>query len=198
LKKTLPNEFKIYLLQVARGSIKEYLGCKKISSSDKCFYNEINFKAGCFVTIYKTGTLRGCVGTFDNNNNIIDNVSIMAKQSAFNDPRFPILKESELDIIDIEISIIAPMVLIVDLDSVEIGRDGLYVEKGSHSGVLLPQVASERNWSKEEFLSYTCLKASLDYDAWRKEAWDKDEFKVYRFEAVIFSEKELFEKIPKI
>ena len=53
-------------------------------------------------------------------------------------------------------------------------------------GLLLPQVAVERNWSAERFLEEGCRKAGLPLDAWRD-----PETKLYAFTADVFSEANL-------
>ena len=67
-------------------------------------------------------------------------------------------------------------------DSVVIGRHGLVVEHGPRRGLLLPQVATEWGWTKEQFLQQTSRKAGLPADAWRTGA------RVFRFEADVFGE----------
>lgn len=67
----------------------------------------------------------------------------------------------------------------------EIGRHGLIIEKGICRGLLLPQVATENNWNREEFLEYTCLKAGLD-----KESYKQPDVDMYAFSAQVFGEKE--------
>jgi AMMECR1 domain-containing protein len=47
-------------------------------------------------------------------------------------------------------------------------------------GVLLPQVASDNHWGREEFLDQCCLKAGLPPDAWKKGA------EISVFEAIVF------------
>jgi uncharacterized protein (TIGR00296 family) len=63
-----------------------------------------------------------------------------------------------------------------------VGRHGLTVELGGAKGLLLPQVAAERGWTREQFLDHTCLKAGLPRDAWRRGA------RLQSFEAVVFGE----------
>jgi hypothetical protein len=48
---------------------------------------------------------------------------------------------------------------------------------------LLPQVATEYNFSPKQFLECVCEKAGIDNDAWR----DLNN-KIYKFRAEIFSE----------
>ena len=68
------------------------------------------------------------------------------------------------------------------VDEIEVGRDGLYVLLGFCSGVLLPQVALEQGWDRDEFLRQVCAKACLPPDAWQRGA------ALYRFTAEVFAE----------
>ena len=64
-----------------------------------------------------------------------------------------------------------------------VGRDGLIVERGSHKGLLLPQVAPDHGFDRDTFLAHTCIKAGLPPDAWEHGAT------IYRFEAEVFGEE---------
>ncbi|MEF3255694.1 MAG: AmmeMemoRadiSam system protein A [Deferribacterales bacterium] len=186
------------LLSLARKTIYKILNGESTEPQEilidilESFNNPINElsaiykKMGCFVTLHIKKNLRGCIGTFREDKELYLNVHDMAIQAAFNDPRFQQLTYDEFDKIDIEISVLTPMTKITNLDEIVVGRDGLYVKKGFRSGVLLPQVATEYGWNKEEFLSYTCRKAGLNHDIWKYEP-----IEIYRFSAIIFSEKEL-------
>jgi AmmeMemoRadiSam system protein A len=92
-----------------------------------------------------------------------------AVAAATQDPRFVSLAAGELTAIDVEISVVSPP-LPVTLREIRIGSHGLVVTRGGSRGVLLPQVAAERNWSPERFLEETCRKAGLAVDAWREGA----------------------------
>ncbi|MCX8084969.1 MAG: AmmeMemoRadiSam system protein A [Calditerrivibrio sp.] len=192
---TLSLESKKLLLTIARNTIRDYFHhsnntreyLKNLSNHIKNeIYNELSMKCGAFVTLHKHGDLRGCIGTFRMDMKLYDVVSDMAIQSAFHDPRFSPLKESELNDIEIEISVLTPMERLHSVEDIEVGLDGLYVKKGFNSGVLLPQVATEHGWDKYQFLSYTCLKAGLPNDIWKKE-----HIELYRFRAIVFSESNL-------
>ena len=80
-------------------------------------------------------------------------------------------------------SVLLPARVLDDVDAIEIGRDGLVVERRGQRGLLLPQVASEREWDRYRFLDETCVKAGLDPEAWR----DVDTT-VWVFEAREFTE----------
>ena len=68
---------------------------------------------------------------------------------------------------------------------VRVGEHGLIVQRGTLSGLLLPQVAVEYKWTSEEFLEETCVKAGLSPDAWMESGT-----KVLTFTADVFAEEE--------
>jgi uncharacterized protein (TIGR00296 family) len=87
--------------------------------------------------------------------------------------------------IDVEISYLTPLERVSNTDDIVVGRHGLLITLGRNRGVLLPQVAYERGWTREEFLQHTCLKAGLPPDAWKR-----PEAEIHCFEAQVFGEKE--------
>ena len=147
-------------------------------------------ESGVFVTIntHPEDRLRGCIG-YPSPVYSLREALVKAAEGSTEDPRFPRLSEKELDKITVEVSILTPPELIKvskPLDypkKIEIGRDGLIVERGLYRGLLLPQVATEWKWNEEEFLSQTCMKANLPPDAW----FEKDT-KIFKFNSKIFGE----------
>ncbi|MCK4457718.1 MAG: TIGR00296 family protein [Thermoplasmata archaeon] len=148
-------------------------------------------KSGVFVTIdtFPAGDLRGCIG-YPEPFFPLREALVKASQEATRDPRFPPLREAELDDIVIEVSLLTPPEEILVrkpreyLKSVVVGRDGLIARKGVFRGLLLPQVAIDWEWSSEEFISQTCMKAGL-----RSDEWLKGHARIYKFSAEIFGEK---------
>jgi len=163
---------------------------KNISTSKIELQGVFDEKQGAFVTIhtYPDHSLRGCIG-IPLPVMPLKNAIIEGAESATRDPRFPLLSETELDNIIIEVTILTkPEKIIVKNpkeypSNIEIGRDGLIVEQGFYKGLLLPQVPVEQGWDKEEYLSHTCMKAGLMPDAW----FDK-ETKIFSFQGQIFTE----------
>jgi AmmeMemoRadiSam system protein A len=145
----------------------------------------LDFNNSCFVSLRLNNRLRGCIGNFRTDINIVNNIASMAYESAFNDPRFHSLTPEELKDVRFEISVLSHMIPINSVEEVEVGRDGLYIVKGYNKGVLLPQVATDHKWDKYEFISQTCLKAGL-----KKHAWEYEKIELYRFEAIVFGEKD--------
>ncbi len=142
-------------------------------------------KAGAFVTLHLHGELRGCIGLIEGYLPIYETVSEMAAKAAIADPRFESVSRSEVGEIEIEISVLSPLQRIANPEEVVVGRHGIVIEKGYYRGLLLPQVATENSWDREQFLRYVCLKAGLE-----KEDYKDPNSKVYIFTAEVFGEGE--------
>ena len=140
--------------------------------------------SGVFVTLKRRGELRGCLGTLECRESLAREVARCARDSASIDPRFMPVSVAELPDISFEISILGPLEEIDPFadDAIVIGQHGIVVEEGHRRGLLLPQVATEWGWTKEQFLRQTCRKAGLRDDAWQIGA------RVFRFEAAVFGE----------
>lgn len=140
--------------------------------------------SGTFVTLKSAGQLRGCLGTLECRRGLAREVVRCAGDAAVDDPRFSPVQPEELSDLSIEVSVLGPLEPIDphDQSAIEIGRHGLVVERGRHRGLLLPQVATEWNWTRDDFLRHTCIKAGLSPDAWQRGA------RVYRFDAEVFGE----------
>ncbi len=140
---------------------------------------------GAFVTLWNQKRLRGCVGSFARTSDIVATVQTVTR-STLRDSRFescPVTSK-ELDALTIEISILTTPIQTNDPASLVIGVDGIVIECGRRSGCFLPKVATDREWSAEEFLANCCtMKAGLPNDAWRG-----DDVKVSLFRAEVFSD----------
>jgi len=139
-------------------------------------------KRGAFVTLKKKGALRGCIGFTEPILPLYQSVIQAAIFAANRDPRFSPVTPSELPDLEIEISVLGPLVHIDSPRHVKIGKHGLLIEKNGARGLLLPQVPVENGWSRSTFLQQTCRKAGLPPEAWKEGA------RLYVFEAIIFHE----------
>lgn len=139
---------------------------------------------GCFVTIKKGGRLRGCIGNFVSHVPLSREVADMAVAAATKDPRFYPLQVVDLERFTIEISVLSPLHRIESIEEIQIGRHGLFLEKGFARGVLLPQVATEYGWDRQTFLRQVSVKAGLEPDDWQEQ-----EAVIHRFCAQVFSEQ---------
>jgi AmmeMemoRadiSam system protein A len=146
----------------------------------------LDTECGAFVTLHEAGRLRGCIGYIRAVKPLRQTVAEMAVQAALHDPRFPAVTAAEIPDLDIEISVLSPLEGVDDVSSIEVGRHGLIIQDARHSGLLLPQVATEQGWDRDTFLDHTCLKAGLEPGAWRR-----DDVTILRFTAEVFGEKSL-------
>ena len=170
------------LVEIARAAVIEAASGKRaaISVVGSSYFPDAS---GAFVTLKREGRLRGCIGTLECRLSLAEEVARVAVCAAREDPRFEPLRASELDGLEVEVSILGPLEPIdpADPTAFVIGRHGLVVEQGRCRGLLLPQVAIELCWDREMFLSQTCVKAGLPTDAWKRGA------KVYRFAGEVFA-----------
>lgn len=137
---------------------------------------------GAFVTIRRHGELRGCLGRIAPDAPLAATVADLGASVSDSDPRFNPVAPTELDDIDVEISVLTPEREIHAIAEIEPGRHGLIVEQGHRRGLLLPQVATEQGWDAETFVAHTCRKAGLPPDAWKHGA------RMFVFEAEVFGE----------
>ena len=142
---------------------------------------KMNENLGAFVTLKTGERLRGCIGNIVGEGPLWKTIANMAIQAAFNDPRFLPLKQDELDLINMEISILSPLQSVDDPAEIIPGRHGLLIRKGKSSGLLLPQVATEWGWDRETFLAHTCGKAGLQPNCWKEPATE-----IFWFQAIVF------------
>ena len=168
------------LLRRARAAIAATIGAD--IESTPATASPPSFRAGAFVTLRVGGDLRGCIGYPESDRLLVDVVEHCAISAAVSDPRFPAVRASEWPRIDVEISVLGPIEVVRGIEDVEVGRHGLIAERGGRRGLLLPQVAVEWKWDREEFASHTCVKAGLPRDAWRNGAT------LFKFEAEVFGE----------
>lgn len=121
-----------------------------------------------FVTLWKAGELRGCMGKLRYDKPVWENVRDAALTAAMDDPRFPELSGDELLAVQLEITVMDEPVLIESPAEFEAGRHGVIVERDRQSALLLPKVARDHGWDGPQMLEAVCLKAGLPRDAWQQ------------------------------
>ena len=183
---SLSDEQKRTLLDLARRVVEQTARDRGRRPSIPCEDESLSTLGAAFVTLHKHGRLRGCIGQVEATMPLWNSVVDMAFSASQNDPRFPSVSESELSELDYEISVLTPMEEVEDVETIEVGRHGLLIERGYHRGLLLPQVATEQRWDRDTFLQHTCIKAGLPPDA-----WNSPKAKLYSFEAIVFGEGDI-------
>lgn len=157
------------LLNIARTSVENYVRNNKISEF-KINDDRLKTPQGAFVTLKKSGELKGCIGQISAEDPLWRVVRDMALAAATEDSRFYPVTTDELDQLAYEISVLSVPQPVSDWRQINLGRDGVIIKKGLRSGVFLPQVATESGWTKEKFLSELCAqKAGLAPDCYKND-----------------------------
>lgn len=169
-------------LALARSSLESWV-CEGRKLTPAKFSGGLAQPCGAFVTLHtRDGSLRGCIGHMIGDGPVGELIAELGIAAGTQDPRFEPVTAAELANLSYEISVLTPMVP-TPAAAVTPGVHGLYVRRGRKSGVLLPQVATEWGWDRDEFLSETCQKAGLPGDAWQQAGTE-----ILTFTAQIFSE----------
>ena len=180
----LNDSDKRILLTLARKTLEAHLS-KSIPPDLSVPSTALTEQLGAFVSLHEREDLRGCIGQIYPDRELYKIVQHCVLSAALNDPRFMPVTPEELPDLEIEISVLSPLHRIQNIEEIEVGRHGLYMVRGNHGGLLLPQVATEYRWNRIEFLEHTCNKSGLPKSAWRD-----PQTVIYVFEAEVFSESE--------
>lgn len=138
-----------------------------------------------FVTLQRQGQLRGCIGHLEAVAPLVEDVADNAFAAAFRDPRFPPLRELELEGLDIHISVLtpsSPMRFSSEADLISQlrpGIDGLILQDGASRGTFLPSVW-ESLPDPADFFRHLKLKAGLSPLHW------SNQLQVSRYETESF------------
>jgi len=163
----LNDEEKKELLKISRQTLETYITTGQMPAIDvenKFLENPL----GAFVTLRKNGALRGCIGSFEPEKPLWQVVQEMTIAAATQDRRFPPVNASEVDQIEIEISVLSPRRRIFDPEKIVMGKHGVSLIKDSRQGVFLPQVATENNWDLQTLLGQLCTqKMGLLANCWQ-------------------------------
>ena len=176
------------LLKLARETVAAFVktGRRPVPDSGaKELTAALKAPGAAFLTLKNAGQLRGCIGHVIAAGPLYESI-VENACNACRDPRFtdnPIT-EKEVPSLTIEVSVLTPMRRLLDPQKVEVGRDGLMMERGQARGLLLPQVPTEQGWNREQFLAGTCRKAGLPEDAWKD-----PQTTIYKFSAQVFGEE---------
>ncbi|HXQ93538.1 MAG TPA: TIGR00296 family protein [Nitrososphaerales archaeon] len=182
-----------FLLSVTRNVISTYLQTRRTAIPASLLSDpRFKQKMGCFVTLKKDDSeksLRGCIGFPEPVYELCMALTHAGIAAATEDPRFTPVKSAEMEHLLLEISLLTKPVEISLTDQrdlptkIEVGKDGLVLRWSFGTGLLLPQVATEYDWSAEDFLCNLSMKAGAPPDQWLVPGTQ-----VYRFRAQVFQE----------
>lgn len=182
----LTSKEKEFLLKLSRQTLEEYfVAGNKLEADEKKMAKSLKERRATFVTLFKNGELRGCIGQILPKFPLFQDVINNTLSAAFSDTRFPQLKYEELKDLKIEISVLTvPKRIIYDdtedlLKKIKVGQYGIILQSGYFQSTFLPDVWRELP-KIEDFLTNLSLKASLGPDAWEN---PDCEFFYYRTES---------------
>ena len=166
------------LLTLARDSL-----ASAVAGGDRSFVTsdlpDLQASVGAFVTLTIEGQLRGCIGRLTSDKPLYVTIQDMAVSAGLEDPRFAPVRESELEALSFEISVLSPFQEVDSISTIQVGVNGLLLQHARGSGVLLPQVPGEHGWDRDQFLVQISRKAGLEDMAWR-------EGRLFSFTAEVF------------
>lgn len=129
---------------------------------------------GVFVTLKRGDVLRGCCGVLGKPMHLGAAIAAAATKTAKEDKRFAPISPVELPFLSIDVTLLGPFRQVKEIgaereSAVQIGKHGVTIQRGNKSGLLLPSVATERDWDARRFLQAVCTKAGLPIGAWESE-----------------------------
>ena len=160
------------LLGIAAASIKHGLTHDAPLKIDPAAHTpELIENGACFVTLYRNGKLRGCIGSTLAHRALVVDVAENGFGAAFRDPRFKRLKETELAGLEISVSVLSRPFAMTFVDEADLlaqlrpGIDGLIIQDKGKRSLFLPSV-----WESlprpDAFLHRLKLKAGFAADHW--------------------------------
>jgi len=134
--------------------------------------DEMEEKAGTFVSIKKKGELRGCIGTFQpTTDNVAAEVIQNAISAATRDPRFPPVRSDELDRLDYSVDVLSAPEKVQSKKELDPRKYGIIVVSGNRKGLLLPDLDGVD--TVDDQISIASAKAGI---------YIGDDIELYRFE----------------
>jgi uncharacterized protein (TIGR00296 family) len=113
-------------------------------------------------------------------------VPALTLAAALDDYRFDRVSAAER--LRIEVHVLTPMKRVGKPEQLIVDQHGGYLEYGANRGLLLPKVATERGWDRDQFLRALVGKAGAPAGA-----FSGNEFRLYVFRDQVFGERERLE-----
>jgi len=159
------------IVKLAKKAVETYIREGK-TLRPKDLTPEMKGRAGVFVSIKKSGELRGCIGTFSPaRKNIAEEVVHNAIASATQDPRFLRVAGEELPHLEYSVDILTSPEPVAGPEELDPRCYGCIVECGRRRGLLLPDL--EGVDTVEEQIAICCRKAGIG---------PNEPVKLYRFQ----------------
>ncbi|WP_028583713.1 AmmeMemoRadiSam system protein A [Desulfogranum mediterraneum] len=178
------------LVRLARQTIEEHL---ELAASDPLTARELDDPAlqerrGVFVTLHQREALRGCIGSLQAMESLLDGVRRHALNAAFHDHRFTPVSAPEVAALQLSVSVLSKPLPLTYSGPEELLRklrpeiDGVILKAPSGAGAtFLPQVWKQLP-DPAAFLGHLCCKAGLGEHYWRTSPLEIETYHVHYFE----------------
>jgi uncharacterized protein len=187
MQEKLTLEEQKILLRLAREAMERGVRGEELPPLDPLSLPPHLWEAGSsFVTLTVQGELRGCIGSLDTYESLAQDVREHAVAAAVSDPRFPPVREEEINRIRIEVSRLTRPIPLDYTDANDLLSklrpfvDGVILRDAFHRATFLPQVW-EKIPEREEFLNNLCFKMGVRHDLWRSKHLDVLTYEVEEF-----------------
>jgi AmmeMemoRadiSam system protein A len=174
------------LLALARESVQAGLPLATVASFPRRDYPEgLRSWRSSFVTLSRSGRLRGCCGRLEAERMLAEDVWENAFASGFRDPRFAPLAAHELSDLEISISVLTPLEKLAVQSIAELlatlvpHRDGLVLAHGGDRVTFIPHV-----WESVPDAA-TFVRQLREKASWPADGWESD-LEAWRFQAESF------------
>lgn len=143
--------------------------------------------AATFTTLRLDGELRGCCGRLEPLEPLAKDIAYSAYRAAFADPRFVAVVPQELEVINVEVSVLSALEPMTAIDEVDLlvqlvpGVDGLVITEGARRATFLPKVWDSLS-EPRMFLSALKSKCGLPADYW------SDRLEFLRYTTISYAE----------
>jgi len=175
------------LLRLAREAMERGVRGEGLSFLDQSLLTfSLREEGSSFITLTTHGKLRGCIGSLEPYQSLAEDVREHAISAALKDPRFPPVREEELNGILIEVSRLTRPSPLEYKDAHDLLSklcpqvDGVIVRDGLQRATFLPQV-----WEKisdpAEFLGNLCHKMGANPHLWRSKHLEVLTYQVEEF-----------------
>lgn len=162
-------------VRLAKETVETYTKTGKLPEAAEIDQELLDNASGAFVSLKKNGNLRGCIGTIEAvYDNLAEEIMHNAVSACSRDPRFPPVREDELDEITYSVDVLGPNEPVSSKDELDPKKYGVIVSKGFRRGLLLPDLEGVN--SVDEQLLIACQKAGISPD----EPINVDRFEVIR------------------
>jgi uncharacterized protein len=195
MQETLTLEEQEILLRLAREAMERGVRGEELYPVDLASLPvSLREEGSSFITLTAHGLLRGCIGSLEAHQSLVEDVREHAIAAALKDPRFPPVQEDELKAIRIEVSRLTRPVFLEYRDADDLllklrpHLDGVILRDDPYRrATFLPQV-----WEKipdcAEFLNNLCYKMGLEPGAWRHNHFEVLTYQVEEFHERAFPE----------